>query len=169
MPPRFSRRRLVVALLVAAGAGFLALPAEAGTARAPGRGRPAAVRRHRRLGRPTARRRPRPGARGYRRRIGIPRERAIAGRSPGPDAVDAGDATRLRRLGCLRSPAERRCRRRLPAPSHRRVRDRSRGGRLQRRAWAPCGGTTAFRRTRRRARTCGPFSAEAGRRLVVDR
>ena len=129
-------------------------------ARATGRGRPAAVRRHRRFRRPPARRRPRPGARRHRRRVRVPRDRAIARRRP--DAVDAGRAARPRRRRRLRPLAERRRRRRLPATSHRRVRDRARHRRLQRRAPAPCGATTASRHMHRRAPTYGPFSTAAG-------
>ena len=103
-------------------------------ARATGRGQQAAVRRHRRFRRPPARRRPRPGARRHRRRVRVPRNRPIARGGPGPDAVDAGHAARPRRLRRLRPPAECRRRRRLPATSHRRVRDRTRTGRLQRRS-----------------------------------
>ena len=54
--------------------------------RAHGRGRQAAVRRHRRRRRPAARRRHRLGARRHRHRVGVPRQRAIARRRPGPDA-----------------------------------------------------------------------------------
>ena len=137
---RFGCRWLVLLLLVVvAGAGFLAPPVEAAK-------RPFAdivddaARRH-----------------------GV---RAIARRRPGPDAVDAGHATRPRRLRRLRPPAKRRRRRRLPAPPHRRVRDRSRAGRLQRPGPAPCGATTASRPTKRRTPTCGPCSAAAGPRLA---
>ena len=56
-------------------------------------------------------------------------------RHPGPDAVDAGYAARPRRLRGLRPEAERRRRRRLPAPRLTdEFGDRSRPGRLQRRA-----------------------------------
>ena len=80
------------------------------------------------------RRRPLPGARGHRHRVRVPRNRAIAGRLPGPDAVDGGRAARPRRRRRLRSAAACRRWRRLPAPTHLGVRDRARAGRLQRRA-----------------------------------
>ena len=72
-------------------------------------------------------------------------------RRSGPDAVDAGHAARPWRLRRLRPPAERRRRRRLPAPPH---------------DPAPCGATTASRHTNRRTPTCGPCSAAAARRLT---